>query len=947
MTKEAVEALLLFLDKFRAPSPRPILWVGAGASAAAGYPTLWQLEAKLRAQLPGSTETGLALVDAFLAEWGSAGLDDLLETELGAPRRPAALHGSIARLAGAGLFEAVFTTNYDELIEDALKEAGVRYVPQILEQNFRLKARAEMQVLKLHGGRTDWAKAILSGESYRRFHAAYPLLTKQLDLEQRVHPFLFVGCSMQDPRILEWLRALPEAERRGLFPARVLITERDWGRILDADRALLASANVKPVLVGTHAEIAAVLAELARLRAPLPMRDLVFTLSTEGDTWSSVGPTPEHAAHTAPSPLHDAAFLAQVARFRDLAALPVVLGTPEGLAQSASLEALARAIGARLTAALLSDAARAAVMERLHATDRGRARLAVCVPGTGDESDAALALPWELVLPEPGGDFPVRAGALDVVREAVVQGAPGLPEAAGPLVLAVSIAAPEDASALRYEDEAYRLQRALEGLGHDVALADLGDADDLVRVAEEVDARALHFSGHGLPGALVFENELGLAEPVKIEELVRRLNAKLAHRPERFPRFFYLASCHGAAGSGEKAPDCRADATESERCAHERDKALGKGPSTAATLHRSGFVQVLGYFGPISDALSTRAEEVFYGAVAAGKTTLQAAAEARENMGRELMLGDVKAQFPFAWTQLALYHRGPDRALALPGRTGAARGAGRLVREEVKVSGMPLLAHGFIGRRSTLHRIRRLDRDGQRLFVIQGLGGLGKTALATHLLAKVMAPDPADQLILACGGLDEKTMDVASTLWRMVDDHAERHGVAGWAVKAKALREAQPDPVAGVERAVAMLREARPGVVLYADNLETLQEGPEGDDATALGSWSKAGRPVWEALERLSSGGRVVVTTRYGWRGLSEKAWVRIDPMREADVLRMVDTWPTLRELPRSVQAKIAARVDGHPRTVEFLDRLVAERWENMGPGAEVRDAWKEGLRHG
>jgi hypothetical protein len=44
-----------------------------------------------------------------------------------------------------------------------------------------------------------------------------------------------------------------------------LITERDWDRISSVDQALLASANIKPVKVTGFGDIAAVLAELARL----------------------------------------------------------------------------------------------------------------------------------------------------------------------------------------------------------------------------------------------------------------------------------------------------------------------------------------------------------------------------------------------------------------------------------------------------------------------------------------------------------------------------------------------------------------------------------------------------------------------------------------------------------------------------------------------------------
>jgi hypothetical protein len=139
---------------------------------------------------------------------------------------------------------------------------------EVLERTFRLQARAELSLLELHGSRGDWASVILSGESFQRFGGTYPLLHDQFDLNLRVHPLLFVGCSMQDPRVLDWLRALPDAERRALFPARVLITHGDWSRVPPADQALLAAANVKPVLVATHADVAAALADVADRLAP-------------------------------------------------------------------------------------------------------------------------------------------------------------------------------------------------------------------------------------------------------------------------------------------------------------------------------------------------------------------------------------------------------------------------------------------------------------------------------------------------------------------------------------------------------------------------------------------------------------------------------------------------------------------------------------------------------
>jgi tetratricopeptide (TPR) repeat protein len=944
VVEQAIAALTRFFAPSRATHSKPILWVGAGASAAAGYPTLWQLEEKVRAELPGTDQTGFALIDAYIAEWSPTDLDNLLETHLGAPRKPAGLHASLARLAGAGVFASIFTTNYDELIEDSLKAEGIHAITQVLEQNFKLQARAEVQVLKLHGSRTDWASVILSGDSYRRFHDDYPLLKNQLDLNLRTHPLLFVGCSMQDPRILEWLRALSDDERRGLYAARVLITERDWSRIPAADQALLTSANIKPVKVAGFDDIAAVLAGLARHLAPLPVQELVFDVAPAADTWITIGPTPESAPHAAPNPLDDRAFVADLVALREKASRPIRTGVPGAALAESALRAVARRIGARLTEVLLSDEARAGVARRIHQNGaRGRARLTIRVAGSGDACDRALAVPWELLTPEPSA-FAVADGQLDVVREAVSDGAPGLEAPTDALSLTVSIAAPDDASALAYEKEAFRLYQSLAPLGHRVAFTDLGDLDDLVRTVAAARSTAIHFSGHGLPGQLVFEDEYGLAVLVPVGELVKSLNVHLveAGKSKPFPRLFYLASCYGASGDPDGG-GARDDGSRSddERHAREVGAALGEGPSTAATLHRSGFVQVLGYFGPISDALSTRAEEVFYGALGQGKTTLQAVAEARESLGKEIALGDDKASFPFAWTQLALYHRGPDLPLARPVQGGPAPLPVRFERTEVQVSGLPVLEHGFMGRRSLQHVVRRkVMKEGRRLLVLQGLGGLGKTALASHLVSRVFADEPADVLILPCGYLDPKASDPASTMWQWAEEHGRIHGLAGWEASTKALREKDPTPAEGFEQAVRMLRKVRSRLVVYADNLETLQDGPRNEDPRALGEFLPAGAACWLALERLSKEGLVLVSTRYRWRGLDPAALVAIEPMKPADVRRMIETFEFLGRMLHQVQGRIAAMADGHPRTVEYLDRLVGD-WLRDNDD-EPKDWWAE-----
>src|SRR5262245_60619380 len=190
--------LRLYLEHWkRSGGPRPILWIGAGASAAAGYPTRAALQGMIQQAL-GSSQTGWPLIEEYVASYSRAGLLNLLENQLGAPRPFTGIHESIARLASAQLpdgdrlIEAVFTTNYDDLIEDALEAQGQPFSVQTLEPNATPAVRSGLRIWKLHGGRRDWRSAVLTAADDVAFRDSYPLLRAHLGIHVRAHPVLFV-----------------------------------------------------------------------------------------------------------------------------------------------------------------------------------------------------------------------------------------------------------------------------------------------------------------------------------------------------------------------------------------------------------------------------------------------------------------------------------------------------------------------------------------------------------------------------------------------------------------------------------------------------------------------------------------------------------------------------------------------------------------------------------
>jgi tetratricopeptide (TPR) repeat protein len=939
-----------FLQRYRDSGVHPVLWVGAGASAAAGYPTLGQLEQRLRAQLRGVDKSGFALVDAFIEHYSEADLELELQRHIGQPRLFVQLHEAMARLAGGGVCPILFTTNYDRLIENALTAAGVAFVPQILEANFTLQSLETVQVLKLHGDCGDWERVILTAASYQEFQRTYPILQQQLNLHLRTRPVVFIGCSMRDPRLLDWLEGLSETERRRLFASRVIITTDDWQGLPDETRALLDSANVKAITVPHHDSLTHLLTQVAARLVPRAAEALVFDLTPGELDWTVVGPTADSPPHTIPNPLVDASFIALLRELRECSSRPLRLNDPTTPRVRAQLDRMTRQIGERLTHVLFSPTARAAVVRRINAIDRGRARLTIRVGQHGPHGDQALALPWELLMPEDAV-FAVHDGQLDVVREAVTEGAPTLEAPTSPLTVAVTIAAPEGQTALNYEQEAFRLYAALTPHGHQVAFSDLGTVEDLINVVEGQRAVVIHFSGHGLPGKLAFENDEGFEDVVDIEAVLRQLRTRLIQpgRVHPFPRLFYLASCHGATGTAAQedatgSPAAASVAWHTQALRSPVDHVLGSGPSTAATLHRSGFVQVVGYYGPIGDELSTQVEEAFYSALARGETTIQAAAEARAKLVEPLIIDDERLIYPLGWVQLAVYHRGPDLPLAVAGQTGTVHLLTRFKRQTIEVRGLPVLELGFIGHRPLQHEVRRRLRSGQRLIVLQGLGGLGKTALASQLLSKVLAPgQPANQLILPCAALERADGNLIDALTARVIDHGQIHGVRNWETQVQALEERQLAPVKRFEAVLLALWRALPGLIVYADNVESLQEGPATDAPHAVGAWKPEAQAWWQCLENLVRQGLMVLaSTRYVWPGLAPKAWVPMNPMSRADVLRMMAAFETLDELPRQVKMQLATRVDGHPRTVEFLDSLITQRLQALGLGYNITDPWRE-----
>lgn len=189
---------------------KPLLWVGAGLSISAGYPTLYRLADELWEEVGINNKPQISepyqFIDELYRQYKgrtmSNALSKIIPTGRDSSFKPVedstASHDAIAQIAESNFLSAVFTTNYDELIETALNKRNVKHQRQVLGKNqFIPESQGKLRLMKIHGDVTDYQTTILSGKSYDTFQEQYNFLFHQIDAFLQQRPVLFLGCSIR------------------------------------------------------------------------------------------------------------------------------------------------------------------------------------------------------------------------------------------------------------------------------------------------------------------------------------------------------------------------------------------------------------------------------------------------------------------------------------------------------------------------------------------------------------------------------------------------------------------------------------------------------------------------------------------------------------------------------------------------------------------------------
>jgi tetratricopeptide (TPR) repeat protein len=509
-----------------------------------------------------------------------------------------------------------------------------------------------------------------------------------------------------------------------------------------------------------------------------------------------------------------------------------------------------------------------------------------------------LSIPFEAAR-LPSGRLPALEPGVRMLRRLLGARAGAAGALPGPLRILVAVGAPDEGKTdnvvLDVEAELQTILDAVDAArlygNAEVKILEVGHPDQIKAAFLDGSYHVLHLSGHGAAGFMELETEDGEALEVSAKDLAGALRAAQKTLP-----LVMLATCQGGVAASDTA-------------------------SFAQGLLEHGIPMVLAMQTSVSDWYATHLAGAFYGhltqrGVRLPSHALALARQEVETKWREaLRQGQGEVPDTPEYATPSLFCAGDEIPL-LDWDAAELESPRRPTRP---VAGpVPLLKMGeLVGRREELRDLLRILFDDPRAVakygrkagaVLQGIGGVGKSALAGRAMSRLADRGWRLAAIEGRWTLGELATRVGAALFAEEDESIQR-------LAASLVQSTLPDEVR--LQFLAQLLDAH-RLLLVLDNFEDNLNlgGTAFLDATT--------GPILETLARSCQRGKILVTCRYPIP--DSKPWLvplLLGPLSPAQTRKLLYRLTELKDSPPAVLGKILRLIGGHPRMLEYLDAIL------------------------
>lgn len=195
------------------------VFAGAGLSIGAGYAS-WESLLKdaaesLKLEISKESHDLISLAQFYCNKNRRSAINELLSKEFSKNRKPTENHNILSQLP----ISTYWTTNYDTLIEDALKESGKRVSVRKVDKDLQLSYKYyDSVVYKMHGDIQSPSEAVITRDDYEEYGVDNRRLFRDvLEGALLTKTFLFLGFSFNDPNfnfVLSKMRVLLGEDNR-------------------------------------------------------------------------------------------------------------------------------------------------------------------------------------------------------------------------------------------------------------------------------------------------------------------------------------------------------------------------------------------------------------------------------------------------------------------------------------------------------------------------------------------------------------------------------------------------------------------------------------------------------------------------------------------------------------------------------------------------------------